>query len=166
MTSPTTDTSVSGTPAGGSSSSAPQLAPDTVPAAQQALATEHAAEWAYTFAAAFLGATPTVTEGATAHQARRDSMVRLIRDTGGTPVSAEPTYTPQKPITDATTAAVLLDTAESDCAQAWRAVLEHTDDPRLRSTALDALTGSAVRGTRWRIAAKQRPAAVAFPGRP
>lgn len=162
MTSPTTDTSVSGSPA----SSAPQLAPSTVPAAQQALATEHAAEWAYTFAAAFMGATAAVTEGATAHQARRDSMMRLIRDAGGTPVAAEPTYTPQKPITDSTTAAVLLDTAESDCAQAWRAVLEHTDDPQLRRTALDALTSSAVRGTRWRIAAKQRPAAVAFPGRP
>lgn len=163
MTSPTSSTEPSA-----SSSAAPQLTGDVIPAAQQALATEHAAEWAYSFAAAFIsGATATtVSDGAIAHQARRDSIERLIRDSGATPVPAKPTYAPPKPVTDTAGAGVLLDTAESDCAQAWRAVLEHTDDPGLRRTALDALTASAVRSSRWRLGAKVKPATVAFPGQP
>lgn len=163
MTSPTSSTepATSGSPT-------PQLAAGAISAAQRALGTEHAAGWCYSFAAAFVGgnSAAAVLDGASAHQARRDSIERLIKDAGTDPVPARPTYAPPKPVTDAVSAEVLLATAESDCAQAWRSLLENTDDADLRRTALDALTASAVRGTRWRLATRERPATVAFPGQP
>jgi hypothetical protein len=56
--------------------------------------------------------------------------------------------------------------AETDAGVGWRAVLERTDDGDLRRTALEALTASAVRATRWRKLAGINPAGAAMPGVP
>jgi hypothetical protein len=135
---------------------------------QQALDSEHAAVWVYGLVSAFLPATYTqsVSDGASSHRDRRDACVRMLAAAGATPDVAEPAYLTPKPVTDAASAKTVVATAEADTATAWRGVLERTDDPALRGTALDALLGSARRGTRWRIAAGQTPAAITLPGSP
>jgi uncharacterized protein DUF4439 len=145
-----------------------RLPADAVAAVQAALGAEHAALWVYGLVSAFLPDSykAAVTEGTTAHRARRDATERLLADAGETPRSAEPAYVPPKPVKDQKSAIAVLVVAESDTTVAWRAVLERTDDRNLRRSALEALTAAAVRATRWRRADGQRPAALAFPGQP
>ncbi|GAA4026711.1 hypothetical protein GCM10022247_59470 [Allokutzneria multivorans] len=140
---------------------------ETVNAVQQALAAEHAAEWAYGLASAFLpsSADASIREGETSHRARRDAVERLLRDAGATPVPAEPAYQPPQPVTNQASAAGLLASAETDAASAWHGVLERSDEESLRRTALEGLTASAVRTARWRKMAGQTPTTTAFPGR-
>ncbi|WP_086823044.1 ferritin-like domain-containing protein [Allokutzneria sp. NRRL B-24872] len=142
---------------------------ETVNAVQQALAAEHAAEWAYGLASAFLpsSADASIREGETAHRARRDAVERLLRDAGATPVPAEPAYQPPQPVTNQASAAGLLAAAETDAAAAWHGVLERSEpaEESLRRTAMEGLTASAVRTARWRKMAGQTPATTAFPGR-
>jgi hypothetical protein len=137
-------------------------------AVQQALGAEHAAIWVYGLVSAFLpdsfGA--AVTEGMTAHRARRDATERFLAGAGVVPRPAEPAYVPPKPVTDQASALAVLMVAEDDSAAAWRAVLERTDNGDLRKTALEALTAAAVRATRWRKLAGINPAAAALPGMP
>lgn len=141
---------------------------ESLDAVQAALGAEHAAIWVYGLVSAFLpdGFGAAVDEGATAHRARRDATERLLADAGQTPRPPEPAYVAPQPVTDQPSALAVLIVAETDTAVAWRAVLERTEDPALRRTALEALTVAAVRATRWRKAAGETPAARAFPGRP
>jgi Domain of unknown function (DUF4439) len=152
-----------------SSSAPPKETPkETLAAVQAALGAEHAAIWVYGLVSAFLPEQfdVPVNEGSTAHRARRDATERLLADAGETPRPPEPAYVAPKPVTDQASALGVLVVAESDSAVAWRAVLERTEDRELRKTALEALTAAAVRATRWRRAAGQRPSAPAFPGQP
>jgi hypothetical protein len=150
------------------SSSAAPLPADSEEATQAALGAEHAALWVYGLVSAFLGPAfdAAIRDGMTGHQARRDATERLLAAAGVTPRPAEPAYLPPKPVTDQASAIAVLVTAESDGCVAWRAVLERTDDATLRKAALEALTESAVRGTRWRKAAGQSSATPALPGTP
>ncbi|MGW0520481.1 ferritin-like domain-containing protein [Crossiella sp. NPDC003009] len=150
------------------SGSTAAMEPEALAALQRALAAEHAADWAYGLATAFVKDTQqnALREGTTQHRARRDTTERLLRDVGTTPVPAEPAYAPPQPVTDQPTAITLLVTAETDTAAAWRAVLERTTDANLRRTSLDALTAAAVRATRWRKAGGATPLTVPFPGQP
>jgi hypothetical protein len=152
------------TPGGGTR----ELPEDTVDALQRALGTEQAAVWIYGLASAFLpaAAQAAMTEGMTAHRARRDATERLLRDAGAIPVASAPAYLPPHPVTDAVSAAAVLVSAESDTSVAWRGVLERSDDQTVRRTATEALTGSAVRAVSWRRRAGQSPAVVPFPGQP
>ena len=145
---------------------APQVA--TVAAVQDALATEHAAVWAYGLVSAFVPPelADQVDEAATAHRARRDATERMLSDTGVEPVPAEPAYRTPSPVTDLAGALMLAVTAEGDTAAAWRSVIERSGQPRLRTTALDALVGAAVRASRWRAAAGVPVRTVPFPGAP
>lgn len=145
-----------------------QLPADTVSAVQSALGAEHATLWVYGLVSAFLPDKfgNAVTEGTTAHRARRDATERLLADAGRTPRPAEPAYVPPQPVTDQQSALAVLVLAESDTTVAWRAVLERTDEAAVRRVALEALTIGAVRATRWRLAAGQSPAAPPFPGQP
>jgi hypothetical protein len=144
------------------------LPADSLEAVQQALGAEHAAVWVYGLVSAFLPAEldPAAVEGLTAHRARRDATERLLATTGATPRPAEPAYVPPNPVTDQASAIALLVTAESDVTVAWRAVLERTDDADVRRAALEALTASAVRATRWRKVGGQVPVAPPLPGVP
>lgn len=140
-----------------------------VDALQPALAAEHAAVWAYGLAGAFLAdpMAEQLAEATAAHRARRDATERALLDAGARPVPAEPGYLTPEPVTDAGSALRLAITVENDAARAWHSVIERSPaEPGLRSAALEALTGAAVRAARWRVAAGDLPATVAFPGAP
>ncbi|WP_328451545.1 MULTISPECIES: ferritin-like domain-containing protein [unclassified Amycolatopsis] len=133
---------------------------------QQALAAEHAAVWVYGLVGAFLPADFGEAEkgGVAEHALRRDLLQTMLAGAGATPVAPEPAYNPKKPVTDTASAALVVATAEADCASAWLAVVNHTDDAGLRTTALHALVAASRRGTPWRSEAGEKPAAVAMPG--
>jgi hypothetical protein len=140
-----------------------------VQALQTALAAEHAAVWGYGLASAFLPpqSDDKLTEGSAAHRARRDATERMLRDAGVAPVPAAPGYLTPQPVTDVASAVAMVTTLETDAAVAWRSVVERSPaDPAIRSAALDALTGAAVRATRWRGAVRNDRLTVPFPGLP
>lgn len=140
---------------------------ELVAALQAALAAEHAAVWAYGLATAFLPAqrAAALAEGAAAHRSRRDVTERTLTAVRVAPVPAEPGYLPPEPVTGAAGALALLVVVESDGAAAWRYVVQQGSG-ELRTSALDALVGSAVRAARWRAAAATGPLTVPFPGAP
>jgi hypothetical protein len=146
----------------------------TVAALQDALATEHAAVWAYGVVSAFVPPEliDQVNEAATAHRARRDATERMLSDIGVEPIPAEPAYRTPSPVTDLAGTLALAIIAENDTATAWRSLIERSGvverpaQPRLRSAALDALVGAAVRASRWRAAAGLPVQTVPFPGAP
>lgn len=137
---------------------------DAVQAVQDALAAEHAAVWTYGLVSAFVQQARQTAEGANAHRARRDATERLLRDAGAEPVPPAAAYLPPAPVTDSTSAIAALVAVELDACVAWRGVLERTEDADLRRSALDALTTSAVRVTRWRKTGGLLPAGLALPG--
>jgi hypothetical protein len=136
---------------------------------RSALGAEHAAVWVYGLAAAY-GTSPRVdsaiNDGMNEHRAHRDTAERLLQDAGQVPPATQTAYALPATVTDQMSAMQALVTAERDCQVGWRSVLETTDDVGLRRTALDALTVSATRATRWRITLNAQPAAPAFPGQP
>ncbi|WIY01796.1 ferritin-like domain-containing protein [Amycolatopsis mongoliensis] len=133
---------------------------------QTALAAEHAAVWVYGLVSAFLPGDFGDAEkaGAAEHAVRRDLLQTMLSASGATPVAPEAAYVPKKPVTDAKSASLVVATAEADCASAWLAVVNHTDDGGLRTTALHALVAASRRGTPWRAEAGQKPVAIAMPG--
>jgi hypothetical protein len=147
----------------------PAAVPEGIPvdSLQLALAAEHATVWVLELATAFVsdGLTAAVAEGQNAHRARRDATERLLRGYGARPLPAEPAYA-APPVVDQASAVAVLIAAETDLTESWRAVIERTDDSGLRKVALDALTDSAVRATRWRVVAATGPVTVALPGQP
>ncbi|WP_199439039.1 ferritin-like domain-containing protein [Umezawaea beigongshangensis] len=140
------------------------LSPEAVAATQTALAAEHAAVWTYGLVSAFVSDADATTRGANAHRARRDTTARLLRDAGAEPQPPAAAYLPPEPVTDAASSIAALVAVEADACRAWHGVLERTDDTDLRRSALDALTESAVRATRWRKTGGITPVAVALPG--
>jgi hypothetical protein len=144
------------------------LPEETVDALQRALASEHAAIWAYGLVSAFLPAASdaALAKGSQAHTVRRDAVTATLKNAGATPKSAEPGYATPQPLTNAASAFALLVAAETDVVAAWRSVLEHTSDSGVRKTALDALTDGAVRAMSWRQAGGQTPATPPLPGQP
>lgn len=139
---------------------------DAVGPLQKALDAEHAAVWVYGLVSAFLPGTYTeaVADGSHEHQVGRDACERMLDAAGVTPDGPQPAYIPPKPVESATSAKSVVATAESDTADAWAGVLDRTDDKGLRAVALTALLNSARRGTRWRLAAGESPAALALIG--
>jgi hypothetical protein len=135
-----------------------------LPALQQALAAEYAAIWIYGLATAFLAGGKDVATGAAAHRAVRDAARRWVATAGATPKPAAAAYRPPSPVTGAASARTALIAAETDCAAAWRAVIEATSRASMRTHALDALTGAAVRATGWRQASDIVPSAHPLPG--
>ncbi|GAA3839935.1 hypothetical protein GCM10022243_02820 [Saccharothrix violaceirubra] len=137
----------------------------SVEAVQRALAAEHAAVWTYGLVSAFIDEqAAAVAEGADAHRARRDATERWLRDAGATPQPPAVAYLPPRPVDGAPTAMAALVSVETDACVAWRGVLDRTEDTTVRTAALDALTTSAVRATRWRRLAGITPASIALPG--
>ncbi|MBB5955643.1 hypothetical protein FHS29_002224 [Saccharothrix tamanrassetensis] len=137
----------------------------SVEAVQDALAAEHAAVWTYGLVSAFVDQqAAAVADGATAHRARRDTTERWLRDKGAQPKPPAPAYLPPQPVDSAASAIAALIAVETDACVAWRGVVERTDDQELRKSALDALTTSAIRATRWRKTAGITPLSIALPG--
>jgi hypothetical protein len=134
-----------------------------------ALGAENAAVWVYGVSTAFAGTGPVqsaINEGMTNHRARRDSAEGLLQDAGRSVPATEAAYSLPNQVTDQQSAITALITAENDCQVGWRSVLENTANADLRRTALDALTTSATRATRWRITIGTQPSAQPFPGSP
>lgn len=145
-----------------------RISRETVSALQQALAAEHAAVWVYGLVTAFLpeAYSHALRRDRTAHRALRDHAARIITDAGAAPKPAAASYRTPKPVSDERSAGRAVAAAESDAADAWEAVLRHSDQGsgQVRKPALDALSGAAVRGTAWRDAAGMKPTVVALPG--
>jgi hypothetical protein len=144
----------------------PPLNQEATEAVQQALAAEHAAIWVYGLVSAYLPAafSGAVARGSAEHVKRRDVCERMLSAAGQTPAGPEAAYVPPKPVTDANSAMELVATAEADATAAWLGVIDRTDDTTLRATALNALIGSARRGTAWRAEFGAKPVAIAMPG--
>jgi hypothetical protein len=144
-------------------------APDqaTVDALQDALGTEHAALWCYSLAVAFLTGSQLdqARDDSADHLDLRGAVERTLSRLGVPAVSAQPAYATPQAVTDAKSAAALLEVAENDTMAAWRSVLERCTDAGVRRSALQALTDSTLRCARWRVVVGHPPAIPIFPGR-
>jgi rubrerythrin len=145
------------------------LSDQSIASLRNALGAEHAAVWAYGLASAYTNqprVASAIDEGTNEHREHRDTAEGALQDAGQVPPATQVAYALPSGVTDQTSAIQALVTAEKDCQVGWRSVLETTDDTALRHIALDALTVSATRATRWRITIGTRPATEAFPGQP
>ncbi|MGP3636729.1 ferritin-like domain-containing protein [Streptomyces sp. 24-1644] len=130
-------------------------------AAQAALAAEHAAVYGY----AVLGGRLTgrrATEATAAydgHRARRDALVRTVRDLGGAPVAADAAYALPFAVRDPAAAVRFAAVLEDRIAGVYSDLVRAAGGP-LRREAAGALREAAVRAVRW------RGTGVAFPGLP
>ncbi|GAA1898815.1 hypothetical protein GCM10009687_80410 [Asanoa iriomotensis] len=129
-----------------------------------ALEAEYAAIFAYgPIGVKLTGGEQTAARAAeAAHRTLRDALVVALQGTGLPPARAA--YALPEPIVDRASALRVAIVVEEKAAAVWRAALPATVDTQRRQ-ALDALTGCAVRATRWRRYAKVDPITVAFPGK-
>ncbi|MEV4532255.1 ferritin-like domain-containing protein [Asanoa sp. NPDC049518] len=129
-----------------------------------ALSAEYAAIFAYgPIGVQLTGAEQAAARAAeAAHRALRDVLVLSLSGTGLPPAAAA--YRLPEPVVDRAAALRVAISVEEKTAAVWRAALSATADAQRRQ-ALDALTGCAVRATRWRRFAKTEPITVAFPGK-
>ncbi|MFI7235125.1 ferritin-like domain-containing protein [Streptomyces cyaneofuscatus] len=128
-------------------------------ATQSALAAEHAAVYGY----GVLGgrvAGKRRTEASAAydgHRARRNALIRTVRDLGGAPVAADAAYALPLAVTDTASALRLAAVLEDRVAGVYSDLVRATEGPA-RADAAGALREAAVRAARW------RGGNVAFPG--
>jgi hypothetical protein len=129
-----------------------------------ALAAEYAAIFAYgPIGVRLTGAEQDAARAAeAAHRNLRDALVLMLNGTGLPP--AAPGYKLPEPVVDRAAALRVAIAVEEKAGAVWRAALSATAAAQRRQ-ALDALTGCAVRATRWRRFAKVDPITVAFPGK-
>ncbi|MFE3036668.1 ferritin-like domain-containing protein [Streptomyces canus] len=128
-------------------------------ALQLALAAEHAAVYGYGVVGGRIGEARRAEAKAAydSHRARRDALVRAVRDLDGKPVAAAPAYALPFPVPDPAAAVRLAADLEDRVAGVWSDVVRATGGER-RRTAAEALREAAVRAVRW------RGESVAFPG--
>ncbi|MCX4789770.1 MULTISPECIES: ferritin-like domain-containing protein [unclassified Streptomyces] len=131
----------------------------TQKATQAALAAEHAAVYGYGVVGARVadGRRAEATAAYHAHRARRDTLVRTVRDLGGEPVAAQAAYALPFAVPDPTAAVRLAALLEDRVAGVYSDLVRAADGP-LRRQAADALREAAVRAVRW------RGSGVPFPG--
>ncbi|MDF6018472.1 ferritin-like domain-containing protein [Streptomyces sp. JH34] len=131
----------------------------TLRAAQAALAAEHASVYGYGALGGRLegGRRRDAAAAGDAHRARRDSLVRTVRDLGGTPVAAHAAYALPFAVRDPATAMRLAAVLEDRVAGVYSDLVRAARGP-LRQDAAGALREAAVRAARW------RGTGVAFPG--
>ncbi|MFF0159568.1 ferritin-like domain-containing protein [Streptomyces sp. NPDC005263] len=128
-------------------------------AVQAALAAEHAAVYGYGVVGGRVPRNRRAEARAAydAHRARRDALVRQVRDLGGTPVSAAPGYALPFPVPDPASAVRLAAELEDRVAGVYSDLVRAATGER-RGAAAGALREAAVRAVRW------RGESVAFPG--
>ncbi|MEU6537501.1 ferritin-like domain-containing protein [Streptomyces sp. NPDC047000] len=128
-------------------------------AVQAALAAEHAAVYGYGVVGGRIREERRA-EARTAydaHRARRDALVREVRDLGGRPVAADAAYALPFPVPDSAAAVRLAAELEERVAAVYSDLVRATEGAR-RVTAAGALREAAVRAVRW------SGGSVAFPG--
>lgn len=123
-----------------------------IDAMQDALAGEHAAEYAYGVIGGRLDYGTSDQELATRlyaeHRDRRDELMRLLTDAGANPVGADPAYELPVDVQSAADAQRLGQQVEDRCSVLYAGVVA-TATGGARSFAVDALTASAVAGLEW-----------------
>ncbi|MFF4549171.1 ferritin-like domain-containing protein [Streptomyces sp. NPDC001435] len=128
-------------------------------ALQAALAAEHAAVYGYGVVGGRIGKERR-TQAQTAydaHRARRDALVREVRDLGGEPIAASAGYALPFPVPDSAAAVRLAAELEDRVAGVYSDLVRAAVGER-RGAAAAALREAAVRAVRW------RGESVAFPG--
>lgn len=128
-------------------------------ALQAALAAEHAAVYGYGVVGGRIGKDRR-TEARTAydaHRARRDALVRAVKDAGGAPVAAAAGYALPFPVPDAAAAERLAAELEDRVAGVYADLVRATGGEQRRGAA-EAMREAAVRSVRW------SGESVAFPG--
>ncbi|GAA3493048.1 hypothetical protein GCM10019016_001470 [Streptomyces prasinosporus] len=128
-------------------------------ALQAALAAEHAAVYGYGVVGGRIGEKRRA-EARTAydaHRARRDALVREVRDAGGEPVAAAAGYALPFPVPDAAAAVRLAAELEDRVAAVYADLVRDSGGARRRAAA-EAMREAAVRSVRW------SRESVAFPG--
>ncbi|MFP5073001.1 ferritin-like domain-containing protein [Pseudonocardia nantongensis] len=145
----------------------PPSAQIAVEALQRALASEHAAVWAYSLALAFVepDVRARVESDLGAHKKLRQDVSAALTELAERPVSAQPAYSPPQPVADAESAYQLLATAETDTIAGWRSLVERAPNPDMRSAGLTRMTDSTIRCAFWRGVTDQTPRVPVFPGR-
>ncbi|QNE79130.1 DUF4439 domain-containing protein [Streptomyces finlayi] len=130
-------------------------------AAQAALAAEHAAVYGYAVLGGRLTGKPgtQATASYDGHRARRDALVRTVRDLGGAPVVADGAYALPFAVRDPAAAVRLAAVLEDRIGGVYSDLVRATRGTRRREAA-GALREAAVRAARW------RGTGVAFPGLP
>ncbi|MEV0176855.1 ferritin-like domain-containing protein [Streptomyces sp. NPDC050803] len=128
-------------------------------ALQAALAAEHAAVYGYGVVGGRIreGRRGEARGAYDAHRARRDALVREVRDLGGQPVAAEAGYALPFAVPDSPAAVLLAAELEDRVAGVYSDLVRAATGER-RRTAAEALREAAVRAVRW------RGESVAFPG--
>ena len=128
-------------------------------ALQAALAAEHAAVYGYGVVGGRIreGRRTEARAAYDAHRARRDALVRAVRDLGGKPVAAAAAYALPFPVPDSAAAVRLAAELEDRVAGVYSDLVRAAVG-EWRSTAAEALREAAVRAVRW------RGESVAFPG--
>ncbi|WP_415939403.1 ferritin-like domain-containing protein [Streptomyces sp. 039-1] len=128
-------------------------------ALQAALAAEHAAVYGYGVVGGKIGEKRRSDARAAydAHRARRDALVRAVKDLGGAPEAASAAYVLPFPVTDSPTAVRFAAELEERVAAVYSDLVRATTGDQ-RRTAAGALREAAVRAVRW------NGESVAFPG--
>ncbi|NJP53696.1 ferritin-like domain-containing protein [Streptomyces sp. SBST2-5] len=128
-------------------------------ALQAALAAEHAAVYGYGVVGGRIGKERRgeVRAAYDAHRARRDVLVRQVRDAGATPVAAAAGYALPFAVPDAAAAVRLAAELEDRVAGIYADLVRDSTGERRRAAA-EALREAAVRSVRW------SGKSVAFPG--
>ncbi|WP_329258779.1 ferritin-like domain-containing protein [Streptomyces sp. NBC_01478] len=128
-------------------------------ALQAALAAEHAAVYGYGVVGGRIREGRRIEAKAAydAHRARRDALVREVRDLGGKPVAASAGYALPFPVPDSAAAVQLAAELEDRVAGVYSDLVRASTDG-VRGTAAEALREAAVRAVRW------RGGSVPFPG--
>ncbi len=131
-----------------------------------AVVAEHAAIYGYGLVSAHVmpDENDLVSESLAQHRERREAALTLMNDQSVKAPLPAPGYQLPLVVNNANTAAKLAVRMESDCAVAWRAVLEQTDSEKDREFAVKALTQCAVLAARWRTVLGAWPVTEAFPG--
>ncbi|MBT3154918.1 ferritin-like domain-containing protein [Streptomyces sp. CHD11] len=128
-------------------------------ALQAALAAEHAAVYGYGVVGGRVGEKrrTEARKAYDAHRARRDALVRAVKDAGATPVAAAAGYALPFPVPDARAAVRLAARLEDRLAGVY-ADLVRASTGEGRRGAAEAMREAAVRSVRW------SGESVAFPG--
>lgn len=131
-----------------------------------AVAAEHAAIYGYGVVSAHVmpDDNELVSQSVAEHRDRREAALKILGDRSGKAPLPAPGYQLPLVVTAQKTAAKLAVRMESDCAVAWRAVLEQSDSDSDREFATKALTQCAVLAARWRKVLGAWPVTEAFPG--
>jgi hypothetical protein len=131
-----------------------------------AVVAEHAAIYGYGIVSAHVmpEQNDLVSQALLEHRDRREMALAMLTERSVKVPLPAAGYQLPMPVTKSTEAAKLAIRMESDCAVAWRAVMEQSDSEQDRAFGLKALTQCAVMAARWRQVLGAWPVTEAFPG--